>query len=111
MQRSTHNQDRSPIKGELWGTHGGCDWDYCPESGIVEITIIYSDAIDSLHFKHANENSTDKSSEKFGGCGGKNQQVSINLLINTHKLLDKCRMAPILVFIYLFIFMLTRKNV
>ncbi|TXG68252.1 hypothetical protein EZV62_003187 [Acer yangbiense] len=77
--RSTHNQDRSPIKGELWGSHGGCDWDYCPESGIVEITIIYSDVIDSLHFKNAGaiENSTDKSSEKFGGCGGKNQQTII----------------------------------
>ncbi|KAK0588171.1 hypothetical protein LWI29_035337 [Acer saccharum] len=75
MQRSTHNQVRSLIKEELYGGQGGSDWDYCPESGIVEITIIYSDVIDSLHFKHAIENSTDKSSEKFGGCGGKNQQT------------------------------------
>ncbi|KAK3173859.1 hypothetical protein Dsin_032670 [Dipteronia sinensis] len=72
---STHNLDRSPIKGELWGGQGGRDWDYRPENGIVEITIQYADAVDSLTFTHAIENSTDNSSEKFGGRGGKLQQT------------------------------------
>ncbi|KAK3220559.1 hypothetical protein Dsin_014529 [Dipteronia sinensis] len=72
---STHNLDRTPIKGELWGGQGGRDWDYRPENGIVEITIQYGDAVDSLNFTHAIENSTDNSSEKFGGRGGKLQQT------------------------------------
>ncbi|KAK3220557.1 hypothetical protein Dsin_014527 [Dipteronia sinensis] len=75
LKRSTRYQVRSLIEGELCGGQGGSDWDYFPESGIVEITVIYSDVIHSLHFKHAMENFTDKSSEKFGGCGGKNQQI------------------------------------
>ncbi|KAK2654845.1 hypothetical protein Ddye_014701 [Dipteronia dyeriana] len=68
---STHDQDLSSIKGELWGGQGGRDWHYRPVNGIVEITIVYTDVIDSLHFKHAIGYGTNKSTENFGGHGGK----------------------------------------